>query len=78
MKDILEYFPKELKNEMLMHSLEKLEEVRIRVNKPVILKIGQDELTLKYKVDSDKIYKYYKIFVTILFIHIKARFVKDI
>ncbi len=55
MKDILEYFPKELKNKMLMHSLEKLEEVRIRVNKPVILKIGQDELTLKYNVDPEKI-----------------------
>ena len=55
MKDILKYFPKELKEKVIMHPLNKLEEIRIRLNKPVALKIGQDEKILNYIIDSKDI-----------------------
>lgn len=55
MKDILKYFPVELKEKVIIYPLNKLEEIRIRLNKPVALKIGQDEKILNYIIDSKDI-----------------------
>lgn len=52
---ILKSFPIELVQAMENINFEKVEEIRIRVNKPVILKLGLNELVLKYIVNSDDI-----------------------
>lgn len=48
-------FPSELVQAMGSVNLEKIEEIRIRVNQPVILKIGLSEIVLKYKINTDEI-----------------------
>lgn len=52
---ILKSFPIELVQAMENINFEKVEEIRIRVNKPVILKLGLNEIVLKYIVNSDDI-----------------------
>lgn len=52
---ILRNFPAGLVQAMENINLEKIEEIRIRVNKPVILKIGLSEMVLKYQVNPDEI-----------------------
>lgn len=48
-------FPEELVQAMNNVNLEKVEEIRIRAGRPIILKMGVNEIILKYKVDSDEI-----------------------
>lgn len=48
-------FPEGLVQAMDNINLEKIEEIRIRVNKPVILKCGLNEIILKYRVNTDEI-----------------------
>ena len=36
-------------------NLEKVEEIRLRVNRPIILKMGQNEIILKYKTSQEEI-----------------------
>lgn len=52
---VLRYLPNELINEIENINFEKLEEIRIRVNKPVILNLGRNELVLKYIVNTEEI-----------------------
>ena len=52
---IIKSFPEGLVQAMDNINLEKIEEIRIRVDKPVILKMGINELILKYKVNTDEI-----------------------
>lgn len=52
---ILKTFPEELVKLMSNINLEKVEEIRIRVNSPVILKVGINEIILKYVVNSEEI-----------------------
>lgn len=52
---ILKNLPNELIQEMSNINFEKVEEIRIRVNKPVILKTGLNEIILNYKVNTDEI-----------------------
>ena len=51
MEEILKVLPIEIK-EKVKNKLDGLEEIRIRVNKPVILQYGQAEEILHYIVDS--------------------------
>ena len=57
--EILKYFPKEINNLINVNikneELEKLEEIRIRNNLPIILKIGQAEKILDYKIKTEEI-----------------------
>lgn len=48
MEFILKCLPIELSKQILEHNIEKLEEIRIRSGKPVILKLGHIEIILKY------------------------------
>ena len=50
MEEILKVLPIEIK-EKVKNKLDGLEEIRIRVNKPVILQYGQDEEILHYIID---------------------------
>lgn len=52
---IVKSFPEGLVQVMNNINLEKIEEIRIRVDKPVILKCGLNEIVLKYKVNTDEI-----------------------
>ena len=43
MDEILNFFPEEMKQKIKQNLLEDLEEIRIRTNKPIILRNGQAE-----------------------------------
>lgn len=48
-------FPDELFGQMATVNFEKIEEIRIRAGKPVILNMGLNEIILKYKVSTEEI-----------------------
>lgn len=52
---ILKNFPYDLVQAIKSVNLEKIEEIRIRVNKPVILKMGANEVVLKHYISTDEI-----------------------
>lgn len=52
---ILKSFPEGLIQAMDSVNLHKIEEIRIRVDKPVIVKMGVNEIILKYRVNTDEI-----------------------
>ena len=54
-KIIINCFPEGLIKSMNSINIEKVEEIRIRVNRPIILKIGTNEMVLKYIIDSEEI-----------------------
>jgi stage III sporulation protein AA len=56
MKKIIEFFPDKLKNilyEQIKEKQENLEEIRIRIQNPIILKFDQEERTIKYIPTSE-------------------------
>lgn len=55
MLEILKLFPKEIKNEIIKNQLEGIEEIRIRVEKPIILKYSNQEIILRYKPKQEEI-----------------------
>lgn len=59
--EILEYFPIEIgqliQNNINEFELKELEEIRIRVSKPIILKLTNKEKIINYKVNSQEILK---------------------
>ncbi len=55
MEYILKCLPTQLAKLILEHNIQKLEEIRIRVNKPVILKLGQVEIVLSYTITTNEI-----------------------
>ena len=54
MEEVLKVLPPEIK-EKLCGKLDKLEEIRIRVNRPVIPQYGQVEEVINYTIDSEMI-----------------------
>lgn len=55
MDEILNFFPEEMKQKIKQNLLENLEEIRIRTNKPIILKNGQAEKQIPFSVTPDKV-----------------------
>ncbi len=58
MSNILKYFPEKIRNIIKEETKDKsdlLEEIRIRVDKPIILKFNNLEKIVRYKVNSDEI-----------------------
>ena len=55
MEYILKCFPTQLAKLILEHNIQKLEEIRIRANKPVILKLRQVEIVLNYTITTNEI-----------------------
>ena len=55
-KTILRNFPESIVQAFSQINLEKVDEIRIRADKPIILKMGLNELILKYKVSQDEIF----------------------
>lgn len=78
MQEIFLYFPFKAREELSKFDSNSLEEIRIRNNRPIFLKIGQDEVRTGYTIHTEEILEILQKFVTILFIHIKIKFVMDI
>ena len=59
LKSILKYFPENIKQIILQNTSESIsefiEEVRIRLNKPIILKIGQELMKIDYTIKREEI-----------------------
>ena len=53
--EVLEYFPYNLKNKILENNLEQLEEIRLRTNRNILLKIGQEEIKIDYVINTQEI-----------------------
>jgi stage III sporulation protein AA len=59
---ILKSFPSKLVQALNEINFEKVEEIRIRANNPVILKIGNTDIVLKYKITLEEILNILQIF----------------
>ena len=57
MNEILLYFPEEIEKELKRFDLKDLEEIRLRNNNPIFLKIGQDEIKIEYIMTQDILLK---------------------
>lgn len=57
MLDILEYFPSQISTLISGINLKDIEEIRIRVNKPIILKSASSEVILDYNPTQEEIIK---------------------
>ena len=55
--EVLEYFPRKIKEKIIqINSIyENLEEIRIRTNRNIILKIGQEERKIDYIVNTNEV-----------------------
>ena len=54
-KDVLEYFLYDIKNRILEYNLDDLEEIRVRSNRNILLKIGQEEIKVDYIINTNEI-----------------------
>ena len=56
-KEVLEYFPYNIQNKIIEYEnkLDELEEIRVRANRNVLLKIGQDEFKVDYIINTNEI-----------------------
>lgn len=55
MLSILKNFPNEISNKIKEFGLKDIEEIRIRVNKPCILKFLSREIIIDYKISQEEI-----------------------
>ena len=56
-KEVLEYFPYNIQNKITEYGnkLDSLEEIRVRANRNILLKIGQDEFKVDYLINTNEI-----------------------
>ena len=56
-KELMEYFPYNIKSKIIEYGnkLDGLEEIRVRANRNVLLKIGQDEFKVDYIINTNEI-----------------------
>ena len=56
-QEVLEYFPLQIKSEIdrCCNVYEKLEEIRLRTNRNIVLKIGQEEIVLNYIISTNEV-----------------------
>lgn len=57
MEEILKFFPEELKKKIELHLIQEVEEIRIRIAKPVILKNDKHEKIIDYVISQEIILK---------------------
>ncbi len=55
MEEILSYFPIAIRQKLQVYPLKKLEEIRIRNQQTIFLKIGQEEVDIKYSPNTEAI-----------------------
>lgn len=56
-KEILDYFPINIREQLEKFNLDNLEEIRLRTNKNIILKNGEEEIILKHIINTQEILK---------------------
>ncbi len=56
-QEVLEYFPSEIKKQLqkLQDKINKVEEIRLRTNRNILLKLGQEEYMVEYRVSTQEI-----------------------
>ena len=56
-RDVLTYFPTQIqyKIQSLDNKLDKLEEIRLRTNRNILLKIGQEEERINYIISTEEV-----------------------
>ena len=56
-RDVLTYFPSQIQYKLkcLDNKLDKLEEIRLRTNRNILLKIGQEEERINYIVSTEEV-----------------------
>ena len=56
-RDVLTYFPTQIqyKLQSLDNKLDKLEEIRLRTNRNILLKIGQEEERINYIISTEEV-----------------------
>lgn len=56
-KEVMEYFPYNIKSKIIEYGnkLDGLEEIRVRANRNILLKIGQDEFKVDYIINTNEI-----------------------
>lgn len=56
-KEVLEYFPYNIQNKIIEYGnkLDELEEIRVRANRNILLRIGQDEYKVNYVININEI-----------------------
>lgn len=55
MQHILSYFPFEIRKEIEKYTLHNLEEIRIRNNRPIFLKLGEEEIKTNFITNIENI-----------------------
>ena len=54
--DVLEYFPNQIREKILQcNNLNDLEEIRIRTNRNILLKVGQEEKKIDYCINTNEV-----------------------
>jgi len=53
--DIIKIFPETLRKMIQKNNLNQLEEIRIRANKPIILKNNNEEITIEHIISQEEI-----------------------
>ena len=54
--DVLEYFPNQIREKILQcNNLNDIEEIRIRTNKNILLKVGQEEKKIDYCINTNEV-----------------------
>ena len=61
MSNILSFFPNQISELIKQNNIVNLEEIRIRVNKPIILKFSSNEIILDYRPNQEEILKILQI-----------------
>lgn len=56
-QEVLEYFPEEIKSKLqtLQDRINGLEEIRVRTNRNILLKIGQEEYKVDYLIGTKEV-----------------------
>lgn len=56
-QEVLNYFPNEIKDVLRIpkEELDRIEEIRIRTNRNILLKIGQDEKRINYTISTKEV-----------------------
>lgn len=57
MLNFLKFFPNKISELIYKHNLDNLEEIRIRVSKPIILKYSFNEIIINYKPTQEELLK---------------------
>ena len=61
LKEILDYLPESISNKIKnIENKNQIDEIRLRINQNIVIKIGQDLIVLDYKITKDIIYEVFE------------------